>query len=105
MTDATSNQSFQNTFNYTSSQLSAEWIVERPSVNGVTSQLANFGNVTVTNCSATVGAGTGGISSFPWSETVMYSSMTPRSPQVQLADVSDVTPDGAGFTVTYLASG
>ena len=36
ITDTTADQSFQTTVNYTSSQLSAEWIVERPSVNGVT---------------------------------------------------------------------
>jgi hypothetical protein len=105
MTDATSDQSFQNTVNYQSSQLSAEWIVERPSVNHVTSQLANFGSVAFTNCSASVGSVTGGISSFPWEALVMYSSTTPRSSSVELADVSDLTLDGARFTVTYLSSG
>ena len=105
VTDTTADQSFQNTVNYTSSQLSAEWIVERPSVNHFTSQLANFGTVTFTNCSSSVGSVTGGISSFPWDAVVMYSSTTPRSSSVELADVSDLTPDGTGFTVTYLASG
>jgi hypothetical protein len=105
ITDTTTDQSFQNTVNYTSSQLSAEWIVERPSVDYVTSQLANFGTVTFTNCSASVGSVTKGISSFPWNALDMYSSTTPRSYSVELADVSDLTPDGTGFTVTYLASG
>jgi hypothetical protein len=105
VTDATADQSFQNTVNYTSSQLSAEWIVERPSVNHVTSQLANFGTVTFTNCSASVGSVTGGINSFPWDALVMYSSTTPRSSSVELADVSDFTSNGTEFTVTYLASG
>lgn len=104
ITDTTADQSFQTTVNYTSSQLSAEWIVERPSVNGVTQDLANFGNVTFTNCSATIGSVTGEINIFPLSETVMYSSTTPRRPSVQLTDVSDLTPDGAEFTVTYLSS-
>ena len=105
LNDTTADESFQNTVNYTSSQLSAEWIVERPSVNHVISQLANFGSVTFTNCSASVGSVTGGISNFPWEALVMYSSTTPRSSSVQLADVSDLTPDGTEFTVTYLAPG
>jgi hypothetical protein len=102
--DTTADESFQNTFNYTSSQLSAEWIVERPYVNHVISQLADFGSVTFSNCSASVGSVTGGISSFPWEALDMYSSTTPRSPSVQLADVSDLTSDGTGFTVTYTES-
>jgi hypothetical protein len=105
VTDTTADQSFQSTVNYTSSQLSAEWIVERPSVDYVTSQLADFGTVTFTNCSASVGSVTGGISSFPWNALDMYSSTTPRSSSVELADVSDLTPNGTGFTVTYAAPG
>lgn len=105
ITDTTKDESFQNTFNYNSSQLSAEWIVERPSVNHVISLLANFGSVAFTNCSATVGSVTAGISSFPWDAFVMYSQATPRSSSVLLADVSDLTPDGTGFTVTYESSG
>jgi hypothetical protein len=103
--DTTTGESFQNTVNYTSSQLSAEWIIERPSVNHVISQLADFGNVTFTNCTASIGSVTGGINSFPWEELVMYSSITPNSSSVQLADVSDLTSNGTGFTVTYKASG
>jgi len=103
--DTTADESFQNTVNYTSSQLSAEWIVERPTVNHFTSQLANFGSVTFTNCSASVGSATEGISSFPREALDMYSSTTPRSSSVQLADVSDLTSDGTEFTVTYLAPG
>jgi hypothetical protein len=34
----------------------------------------------------------------------MYSSTTHGSSSVLLADVSALTPDGTGFTVTYLAS-
>jgi hypothetical protein len=105
ITDTTAAESFQKTVNYTSSQLSAEWIVERPSVNHFLSELANFGNVNFTNCSASVGSVTGGISSFAWDEFVMYSPATPRSSSVLLADVSNLTPGGSGFTVTYQESG
>jgi hypothetical protein len=104
VTDVTSGQSFQRTVVYGSSQLSAEWIVERPTVNRVVSPLANFGNVTIMNCTATIGSVNGGISSFSVAKVVMYSSNSPGGGSVQLADVSDFTPDGEGFTVTYLAS-
>ena len=104
VTDVTSGQSFQRNVLYGSSELSAEWIVERPTVNRVIAPLANFGNVTMTNCTATVGSVSAGVSSFPANKVIMYSSASLGSGSVQLADVSDLTPDGAAFTVTYLAS-
>jgi len=103
MNDTTSDTSFQGTFNYSSSQLSAEWIVERPTVNGSLRALADFGNVTFTSCYASVGSITGVINSFPWNAVAIYSSAT--SPPTQLTDVSELTSDGGGFTVTYLPSG
>ena len=104
VTDVTSGQSFQNSVVYLSSQLSAEWIVERPTVNRVLSSLANFGDTTLTNCMATIDSVNGGISSFSVSRVVMVSSAASGGGSVKLADVSDLTPDGEGFTVTYLAS-
>lgn len=104
LTDTTNGQTFQNTFTYASSQLSAEWIVERPSVNNVISRLANFGTTTFSNCTATVGSITGGIGSFPENELVMYSSTSPLN-SVQLTNVSALNSDGTSFTVNYLASG
>ena len=73
ITDDSSGQSFQNNFVYASSQLSAEWIVERPTVNHVVAQLGNFGNVTFTNCMTTINSANGGISSFPATKIVMFS--------------------------------
>ena len=105
ITDTTADESFQNIVNYTSSRLSAEWIVEKPSLiyPPFELELADFGNVTFTNCSASVGSVTGGIGSFPWEEFVMYSSATPRSSSSLLADVSDLNTEGTEFTVTYVA--
>jgi len=103
ITDTTADQSFQKTVNYTSGQLSAEWIVERPTVDRFLSELADFGKVTFTNCSASVGSVTGGISSFQWNEFIMYSAPTFGGYSAQLTDVSDLTRNGAGFTVTYQA--
>ena len=105
LTDVTTGFSFQNTFTYASNQLSADWIVERPTVNRVLSTLANFGNVTFTNCQASISSVSGGISSFPANEIVMYSSTTVGESSVQLTDVSGITFDGSGFTVSYLATG
>ena len=107
VTDTTTAQTFQTNVTYASSQLSAEWIVERPSTTGfggsrVTS-LADFGNATFTDCAASVDAVTGAVNSFPVEELVMYSTV--GNPPAQLTDVSDLTPDGTSFTVTYLASG
>ena len=104
LTDLTSNQSFQSNVGYASSQLSAEWIVERPTVNHVVSPLADFGNLTLTNCTATISSVTGSIDSFSTTEVTMYSSTSSGGGSVQLAGVSDLTFDGSGFTVTYLAS-
>jgi hypothetical protein len=104
VTDVTSGQSFQNNVVYLSSQLSAEWIVERPTVNRVLSSLANFGDTTLTSCMATIDSVNGGISSFSASRVVMFSSTSSGGGSLKLADVSDLTPDGEGFTVTYLAS-
>jgi len=105
MTDTTRAESFQSTVTYPSSQLSAEWIVERPSTetrrgNPQVLPLADFGNATFTDCAATIGSSSGAITSFPYQQLIMYSSNS-----VQLTDVSDLTPDGSSFTVTYLASG
>lgn len=104
MTDITSDGSFQRTFVYVSSQTSADWIIERPDINGVLSALSSFGNVTFSDCQATISSTFGGISSFPYIEIVMYSSTTPETDAVQLTDVSSLSPEGTSFTVSYLAS-
>ena len=103
ITDMTTGKSFQTTVTYNSSQLSAEWIVERPTVNHRIAQLADFGNVTLTGCNATLGSTSGDIGGFPWEALDMYSSAAPRASSVQLAEVTDLTPDGSGFTVNWLA--
>ncbi len=102
ITDVTSGLSFQNTFTYAGSRLSAEWIVERPTVNGVLSPLADFGNVTFTACQTTIGSATGSIIDFNSSQIVMFTKASSGNPAVQLTDVSLLSPDGTSFTVTYL---
>jgi hypothetical protein len=94
--DVTKGQRFQENLLYDSSKLSAEWIVERPTVNNRLSNLADFENVTFTNASVTMNADVGVINSFPNSRTIMQNRQNR-----QLVTVSSLHPDGASFTVTY----
>ena len=65
ITDVTTGQNYQNIFTYNSEKLSAEWIIERPAINNVISILADFGNVTFTDCKAVFLDKSGSISDFP----------------------------------------
>ena len=94
--DSTREQSFQNSFVYASSMLSAEWIVERPRVNNALRNLANFSELTFTACSATVGGKAEAISSLPFIEVTLYNQNT------ELASVSPLAADGSSFTVSYI---
>jgi hypothetical protein len=92
--DVTQDEEFQRVVVYNSSMLSAEWIVERPKVNGVVSTLADFGNVTFTECKATVDGVTGTIGNFSYAQFVMHDEDT------ALVSVSPLNEDG--FTVSYV---
>jgi hypothetical protein len=104
MSDLTSGDSFQNIFTYASSQLSAEWVLERPTVNNVLASLSNFDEVVFTNCTATIGNVTGSINSFPTLQIVMYSEISNPDTAQQLVDISPVSQDGTKFSVVYQSS-
>lgn len=95
--DVTKGQTFQQNFNYNASRLTAEWVMERPSVNNQITGLANFGSIAFTDSWAKIGNVTGTISSFPYSQVVM----TDRA-NVPLVTVSPLSPEGSSFTVTYI---
>lgn len=97
--DVTNGRVFHQTFIYNSSQLSAEWIVESPSVEGQVTALANFGTITFTDAHAKIGDTVGNISSFLYSQVIMAGDLG-----AQLASVSPLSADGASFNVTYLKS-
>ncbi len=99
ITDLTSGQSFVNTFVYASSQLSAEWVVERPTVNNVLSPLANVGTVSMSKCATVVETCPGTVSQFSNIQNVMSNKQ--RTPLVQ---VSNLGSDGSSFSVKYLQS-
>lgn len=97
--DVTKGQRFQQNFLYNASRLSAEWIVERPTLsNGIITTLANFGNVTFTDSRTSLNTAVGTISSFPSTQVIMQNRQNR-----QLVTVSSLTSDGSSFTVNYLS--
>jgi hypothetical protein len=94
--DVTRNEHFEKTFVYNSSRLSAEWVVERPKVNGTVSTLADFGTVAFTDCRASVDGVNGVIGNFSYAQLVMHDGDAP------LVSVTPLTVDKSGFTVSYL---
>jgi hypothetical protein len=99
ISDATNGQTFQNNFFYYSSQLSAEWIIERPTINNMLSGLADFGSATFTDSYATIDTTVGTINSFPYSRMTMHNRQ--NNP---LVTVSSLDSKGSGFTIDYLSS-
>ncbi len=96
ITDVTTGQGFSQYFQYNSSQLTAEWIVERPIVNNQLSMLANFGSITFNNISAQIGGSAGTLATFPNYKVVMED----RQNNV-LVTVSDFNKEGSSFTAKY----
>ncbi len=94
--DVSRGEQFKKVVVYNSSRLSAEWIVERPKINDTISTLADFENVTFTECTATLDGVTGAIGNFSYAQLVMYDKDT------SLVSVSPLNNDGSGFTVSYL---
>jgi hypothetical protein len=82
---------------------SAEWIVEAPASNSGVLPLANFGTVTFTSASATIGGTTGPIDDSAWSSEATAINMV-SSRGVLEASTSALNGTGDGFTVTYAAA-
>jgi hypothetical protein len=99
ISDLSTGQSFNQDFFYKSSRLSAEWIVERPDINDTLSEVANFGNVTLSNCTAAINNEVEAFGYFPSIRIFMYDVKGTR-----LADVSNFNNDGSSFTVKYITS-
>ena len=100
ISDLTTGEHFQQEVNYASSMLSAEWIVERPTVSNVVTNLASFGEVVFSDLSATIGNVSRGIDSFSFLKVTMRNSE--NSPLVSISAFSG--QDTAAFNVTYLKS-
>ena len=98
--DVTNEQSFQRNVVYNSSRLSAEWIVERPTLNyqvRLPVALADFGIVTFTDSGITTNTSAGTIGNFPFVRFIMQNGISP------LVTVSSLSSNGSSFTVTYLS--
>lgn len=106
LNDTTKHETFYKQVTYASSKLSAEWIEERPQVNGHLSTLADFGtayfgqNYTkiIGTANATISGVAGSISSFS------YESITMVTYSSTLAQPSLLNSGGTSFTVTYVGS-
>jgi len=97
--DATTGQAFSRNVVYNSTRSSAEWIVERPTINKQISNLADFGNLTFTDCHVDVNNVNCPIAKFEFLKI-----QATNSQNSQLTSVSDLSDEMSGFTVSYLAS-
>jgi hypothetical protein len=97
--DITNGQSFSTMVVYDSSRLTAEWIVERPTINNIIGTLADFGSVTFTDPSATLDNRTVTVNDLPSSRVTMYNRHN-----TQLVNVSPLAAGSPSFTITYLGS-
>ena len=99
ITDTTKGQIFKQNFNYPTTRLSAEWIIERPVTNNRISTFASFSRVTFTGCSATLNGRTGSITDFPHSSFSLIGRMNNY-----LDAVSSPTNGGSSFNVDFIAA-
>jgi hypothetical protein len=95
--DITAGKEFSQNFAYNSTRLTAEWIIERPTVNNQLSTLANFGSLTFTNANAKLSATVGTIRTFPNYEILMENRQN-----TQLVTISNLSRDGSSFTIGYV---
>jgi len=100
--DGTTGQSFQTSLAYGSTQLSAEWIVERPTLvaDNQIATMPDFGSIQFTGCIVKMGSGFGGIRDFPRLQYSMYE--LDLNSTLAIANVSPLSADGKSFTVTFL---
>jgi hypothetical protein len=97
ISDQTTGQSYRTSVVYGSQMLSAEWVVERPTIGNRVGALANFGSVKFTDCSATMGGKTGKITDFPSSQFTMINRQN-----VAIVSLSSIGQDGSSFTASYI---
>ena len=107
--DITTGDVYQNNFFYPASQLSAEWIVERPDIasrrsRGMLASLADVGQVEFVDCKATIGDIGGSINTFPAVQSVMYQSVQNSTKEGKTTRQSSPTKDGSSFSVETSAS-
>jgi len=95
--DLSTGQEYRNSLRYNSSRLTAEWIVERPTLNNSITNLANFSHVTFTNMNAVINNINGGVDKFSFSRLTMLDRQ--NNP---LVSVSQYSPQKRSFSITFL---
>jgi hypothetical protein len=100
LTDLTNGDGFSQNFVYNSTRLSAEWIVERPTLNSQIASLSNFGTITFTDAQANINHEVASIANLPYAQVHMTDMQN-----TQLTSVSSLNPEGTSFTVQYISSG
>ncbi len=100
LTDLTNSEGFSQNFVYNSTRLSAEWIVERPTLNSQVSSLSNFGTITFTDAQANINHEVSAIANMSYAQVHMTDIQN-----TQLTSVSSLNPEGTSFTVQYISSG
>jgi hypothetical protein len=98
--DKTTAKTFQKSFQYDALKLSAEWIVEAPTIGNALANLANFGTVTFTNCQTTISGRTGSINDFAHI-TVFMQPVIQNNQAIQVTNVSTLSDSGRQFSVSY----
>ena len=94
VSDSTTGQYFGTTVSYNSTGFSGEWIVERPTVNGQLTTLAEFNNVAFNGCYLDANNVLGPMKAFYYTRIYMTNDVN-----VQLTSVSALVAGGAGFNV------
>ncbi|MCL1976621.1 MAG: G1 family endopeptidase [Candidatus Bathyarchaeota archaeon] len=100
LTDVTTGESFSKSVNYNSTLLTAEWIVERPTLNGQIANLSNFGSVTFTEAYVNINHEVLPLGEVSFSQTHLTDNQN-----TQLTTVSQINSDGKSFTIQYIANG
>jgi hypothetical protein len=94
--DVTTGQVFSRDFVYNSSRLTAEWVIERPTVNNRLTNLADFGSITFTDAKAGIDTTYETIGKYS-----NYVILMEDRQNNQLVTVSDLSRDGSSFTITF----
>jgi hypothetical protein len=97
ISDTTTGQDFSTTVVYNSARSSGEWIMERPTITGKLTTLADFGNVTFTGCYLSANNISGSISKFYFSRIEMTNDQN-----VQLTSVLSLSANGTRFTISWI---
>jgi hypothetical protein len=98
--DSNAGIDFSQAFTYASSQLSAEWIEEAPSLAHKILPLANFDSVTFTSCQTTIGETTVSITGFGYHDEINMVAKY-RGSYVVTAYPADLSTEGDSFEIYY----